>query len=124
MRLSGREANAATESGDGEGVKNLSLSLSQRISLVIGRNHLRRRADRVGFVEHHVSQGNCQIANRRRMDYIAIIENRIDPLFGLSPDKNVVVVRVVVDDAETQTTPVDLLPFGKESFDHGSARLR
>src|SRR5260370_12904318 len=124
MRLSGREANAATESGDGERVKNLSLSFSEWISLVISRNHLSRGADRVAFVEHHVSQGNCQLANGRRMHHVAIIENRFDQLFGSRSDKNVVVVRVVVDDAETQITPIDLLPFTKESFDHCSAGVR
>src|SRR5437660_3300 len=124
MRLSGREANAATEPGHRERVKNLSLSFSERIGFVISRDHLSRGADWVAFVEHHVSEGNRQIANGRRMDYVAIIENRIDTLFGSLTNKNVVVVRVVVDDAEAQTTPIDLFPFAKESFDHGSARLR
>ena len=32
-------------------------------------------------------------------------------------DQNVVVVRVVVDDAEAQSVPVDLFPFRKEPFD-------
>ena len=124
MRLAGREANAATESGHRERVKNLNLSFSEWISFMISRDHLSRGADRIGLIEHHVSQGNRQIANGRRMDHIAIIENRIDTLFGSLTNKNVVVVRVVVDDAETQTTPVDLLPCSKESFDHESARFR
>ena len=91
---------------------------------MISRDYLSRGANRVGLIEHHVSQGNRQIANGGRMDHVAIIENRIDPRFRSLTNQNVVVVRVVVDDAETQTTPIDLLPFGKESFDHGPARLR
>src|SRR5712692_10422670 len=103
MRLSGRKANAATESGDRECVKNLNLSFSEWITFVISRDHSSRGADRVAFVEHHVSQGNRQLANVRRMDHIAIIENRIDSWFGSLTNKNVVVVRVVVDHAEAQT---------------------
>src|SRR5205807_10546177 len=91
MRLPGREANAATESGRRERVKNLNFSVIERISFVISRDYLSRGANRVGLIEHHVSQGNRQIANGGRMDHVAIIENRIDPLFRSLTNQNVVV---------------------------------
>src|SRR6266545_6753294 len=123
MRLSGREANAATESGHHERAKNLNLSFSEWISFVISRDHLSRSADRIRLIEHHVSQRHGEIANSRRINYVTIIKDRVNSPFRFI-NQNVVVIRVVVNDAEAQTTPVDLFPFTKELFDDGLPRAR
>ena len=90
---------------------------------MIGRNDLSSNADRITLIEHHVSQRNGQFANGRRINHIAIIENRDDPLLGFT-NQDVVVVCVVVDNAESQTVPVDLLPFTEEALDQIAARVR
>src|ERR1700730_14270016 len=120
-RLSRREADTATESCDRKRVENINLRFGERISLVIGRNRLSSSPDRVALIEHHVGQRNGQLANGRRMDHVAIIENRGGPLFGWLTNQNVVVVRVIVDDTETQTAPINLVPLVEETFDQRPA---
>ena len=79
----------------------------------------------VPLIEHDVGERDRQIADGRSVDDIAVIEDRGDPLFRWRPtDQNVVVIRVVVDDAETQIAPVDLFPFRKEPFDQTTAIIR
>ena len=94
-----RIADTATKSRDGQRVESINLRFSERISLLIGRDHLRRSTDRIALVEHDVGERNGQVANSRAVNDIAIIENRGNPRFKFI-DENVVVVRVVVDDAE------------------------
>src|SRR5439155_12752280 len=115
-RLLCRVADTAAESCDGQYKESLNLSFSQGISFLIGRDHLSRRADRVWFVEHYISQCDGQVAYGGAVNYIAIVENRGNSRSRLI-DQDVVVVCVVVNDAEAKTVPVDLFPFTEKPFD-------